>query len=592
MKNHTRPATKIETKHWLMLIPAIIMLGITPLFIRHFQVQYPALPVSWRQGGTSTGDLFAYGKHLLILISGVLSLMFLFFHVGKSSLKDIIKQRPSLLICATIVWLLLTTLTSSFPHAAVWGMNEKFEGIFVWLTYLAFALYIGSLVKQESYRTGIMRIILFSGLIVTTIGLTQFLSHDLIRMDWFKRLIMPKEIADLTVFTFELNRVYTTLYNPNFVAMYVATLMPLSLFMIYREKSILFKGLWSLFSGLLVVNLIGSKSSGGFAGLAISLSVLVFVFVIQRFSIKLQRVLTISAVSVTAIGLVLFFSGGLNDILNVPKFTPQFNMTNISTDGFQTIIEYKGKKLIAATNPQTLNSVTFYTEDQNHAQVQLNVMTTPNSDGYYSIVSPDFSEVFFTTGATENGFAYISFKIENANWTFLLHPNGMLYVNSMSTTVPFEASKGSGGFVGHEGFGSARGFIWSRTLPLIAASPLVGYGADNFTVEFPQNDYNLKYQLYGNPNTLIDKAHNMLLQLTMNFGIPGMILLLSVIGYSVRTLYFSYISKGDSDYKLSLVVILCIFGYLGSGLFYDSNLHVSPFFWTFVGFGFKELFNA
>ncbi len=589
MKKHSQSVTKIELKHWLMLIPAILMLGITPLFIRYFPVRYPALPVSWRHGSSSTGDLFTYGKHQLILVSGVLSLIFLFFRVGKSSLKDKIKQRPLLLICATVAWLLLTTLTASFPHAAVWGMIEKFEGVFVWLTYIAFALYIGSLVKQASYRTGIVRIILFSGLIVTAIGLTQFLSHDLIKMDWFKQLIMPKKIADLATFNFEINRVYTTLYNPNFVAMYVATLMPLSLFMIYREKSILFKGLWSLFSGLLAINLIGSKSSGGFAGLAISLGVLGFVFIIQKFSAKMQRMLTISAVSITAIALVLFFSGGLNGILNIQEFSPQYNMTNISTDGFQTIIEYKGKKLIAATDSQTLNSVTFYTEGQNQAQVPLNVTTTPNPDGYYNIVSPDFSEVFFTTGATENGFAFINFKIDNVNWVFLLHPNGMLYVNSMSSTVPFEASKGSGGFVGHEGFGSARGFIWSRTLPLIAASPLVGYGADNFTVAFPQNDYNLKYQLYGNPNTLIDKAHNMLLQLIMNFGIPGLILLLSVIGYSVRTLYRAYVSKEDADFKLNLVLILCIFGYLGSGLFYDSNLHVSPFFWTFVGFGFREL---
>lgn len=588
MQKNSQPSTKLELKHWLMLIPAILMLGITPLFIRYFPVQYPALPVTWKLEGYMVADLFTYGKQQLILVSGVLSLIFLFLHVGNIPFKNKKNSRPLVLIGATIAWLILTTFTASFPHAAIWGMIEKFEGVLVWLTYIVFALYIGSLVKLEAYRTGIFRIILFSGLAITGVGLSQFLSHDLVRMDWFKALIMPIDVAKSATFAFEANRVYSTLYNPNFVAMYVATLMPISLFMIYREKSVLFKGLWSLFSGLLVINLIGSKNSGGLVGILGSLAILAFVLILQKFSVKLQRILTISAVCTATIVLILFFSGAFNNLINLQKFTPPYNMSNISTNGFQTIIEYKGKKLIAAANPQTLDSVIFYNQDQ----VQLDVTSTPNPDGYYNIVSPDFSEVFFTTGVTENGMAFINFKIENVNWVFLLHPNGMMYVNSMSTTVPFELSKGSGGFVGHEGFGSARGFIWSRTLPLIAASPIVGYGADNFTVAFPQNDYNLKYQLYGNPNTLVDKAHNMLLQLTANFGIPGLILLLSVIGYSVRTLYRSYVSKEDADFRLNLALILCIFGYLGSGLFYDSNLHVSPFFWTFIGFGFKDLFKA
>lgn len=592
MEKHPQRAAKMDSKHWLMLIPAFFMLGITPLFIRYYKVWYPEYPISWRTGSSLTADLFVYGKHQLILVSGALALMCLLMKVGRVSFKEKLKTRPMQLICITIVWLLLTTLTASFPHAAIWGMIEKYEGVLAWLTYIVFALYIGSLVKLEPYRTGVVRIILYSGLIVTLIGLSQFVSHDLIKMDWFKLLIMPKEISDSATFNFEINRVYATLYNPNFVAMYVATLMPLALFMIYREESILHKGLWSIFSGLLVINLIGSKSSGGFAGLAISLCVLIFVLGIQKLSIKMQRRLTVSVVSIIAIGLILFFCGGLNSMLNIQAFKPQYNMTNISTDGYQTTIEYKGKKLFAEANAQTLNSVKFYTETQSHDRVQLNVSTTPNQEGYYNIISPDFGDIYFITDVTKDGMAIINFRIDNVNWMFLLHPKGMLFINGMHTTVPIEVSKGAGGFVGHEGFGSARGFIWSRTLPLIAASPIVGYGADNFTVAFPQNDFNLCYQLYGNPYMLIDKAHNLLLQIIMNFGIPGFMLLLTIIGYAVRTLYRSYRSKDSAGYKLDLVLILCIFGYLGSGLFYDSNLHVSPFFWTFVGFGFRDLFEV
>lgn len=586
MQSYTKTSIKIDIKSWIPLIPAILLLGITPWFIRYFVVQYPALPVDWKLEPYTVPDLFTYGKQQLIFVSGILSVIFMYFQVNPNIYKVKKNKHILLLMGSTMSWLILTSLTAAFPHMAIWGALEKFEGVSIWLIYMAFAFYIGSLAKDSAMRTNILRIILFGGLIVTGIGLTQFLSHDLIKMNWFKTLIMPKEIAETAQFVFEADRVYTTLYNPNFVAMYTATLLPLAVLMIIREKATIFKVLWSIFTILLCLNLVGSKSSGGFVGLVIATGVFITVLLMRHLSSKMQKWITFSLIGTFALVFVLFFAGVFNGPLNLAKFSPHHNLTNISTSGFQTIFEYKGKQLIAEADSNTLASVKFFNADMVQLQVD------QDADGNYFIVSPDFADIKFTTGVSENGYAYVNFLIDTTNWVFLLHPNGMLYVNSMSTTVPMELSKGSGGFVGYEDFGSARGYIWSRTLPLIQASPLLGYGADNFTIAFPQNDYNMKYQMYGTPNILIDKAHNLYLQLVMNFGIPGLILILSVIGYAVKHLYAAYRSNEDSDSLLYLALILSIFAYLGAGLFYDSNLHVSPFFWTFVGFGFKDIFKT
>ncbi len=583
MQKRNNASSTLNASQWLLLIPAILLLGIAPIFIRYFPVSYPIMPVNWRLTANTTADLFTYGKSSLLLVSGILSVIFLYFRIEKNPLKDKALSKKAIFILATAVWMILTTVTAKFPHMALWGGLEKFEGLFVWLTYIAFACYIGSLVKNENYRLWILRFILFSGLLVTGIGLTQFFSHDLIKMDWFKNLIMPKEIAESAHFVFEANRVYTTLYNPNFVAMYVATLFPLSVFMVYRDKSVVFKILWSLFSVMLIVNLVGSMSSGGFAGIAISIALLVFILIIQRVSSKLRKILVLGSITLSVLVFSLFTIGAFNNLLKVDSFTTHHDLTNVSVKGFEATFDYKGKQLIAQADSNTLNAVRLF--DENKTQLNVN----RNEDGTYSIVSPNFNNIKFSTGVTADGIAAVNFMIDNYNWMFLLHPNGMIYVNQYSASVPLETSKGLGGFVGHEQFGSARGYIWSRTLPLILESPLVGYGADNFIVAFPQNDYNLKYQLYDTPAIIIDKAHSFPLQLLMNFGVIGTILIFIVIGYAVKTLYSS---KNDPDYKLNIVLILCIFGYLGSSLFYDSNLHVSPFFWTFIGFGFKDLFNA
>ena len=63
-------------------------------------------------------------------------------------------------------------------------------------------------------------------------------------------------------------------------------------------------------------------------------------------------------------------------------------------------------------------------------------------------------------------------------------------------------------FYGLEYLGSARGYIWSRTLPLLKKSLLAGTGPDTFKEVFPQNDYAGKIVYSDRPDMVIEKAHN------------------------------------------------------------------------------------
>ena len=73
------------------------------------------------------------------------------------------------------------------------------------------------------------------------------------------------------------------------------------------------------------------------------------------------------------------------------------------------------------------------------------------------------------------------------------------------------------GFEKHPGFASARGYIWSRTFPLLKYNMFVGSGPDTYVYEFPNDDYiGSKYVGFGNNINI--KPHNIFLQIWVQDG--------------------------------------------------------------------------
>ena len=86
------------------------------------------------------------------------------------------------------------------------------------------------------------------------------------------------------------------------------------------------------------------------------------------------------------------------------------------------------------------------------------------------------------------------------------------------------------GFEGKEKLGSSRGYIWSRSLPLLKNTLFLGFGPDTFPVYFPQHDYFAKMIFLGNPYNIVDKPHNVYLQTAINTGLISLIALLAMFG--------------------------------------------------------------
>lgn len=149
------------------------------------------------------------------------------------------------------------------------------------------------------------------------------------------------------------------------------------------------------------------------------------------------------------------------------------------------------------------------------------------------------------------------------------------------------------GFEGKEKLGSARGYIWSRTLPLLKNCLVTGYGADTFTYIFPQNDYLAKYYSYtfeGHSEgfyVTVDKPHNLYLQIFYGNGLIALIAFLGIAVFYLVDCFRLYALRREyrAEQIMGIAIMLGVVGYLAAGMFNDSVVHVAPVFWVLLGVG-------
>jgi hypothetical protein len=146
---------------------------------------------------------------------------------------------------------------------------------------------------------------------------------------------------------------------------------------------------------------------------------------------------------------------------------------------------------------------------------------------------------------------------------------------------------GRWGFEGYERIGSSRGYIWSRTIPLLVNNNLFGYGPDTYALVFPQNDVFGKALAFSDPWIIVDKPHNMYLQIGVNTGVISLLAFTALyLIYFIQSVLLYFKGKLDSFMKVSgAAFLLATFAYMITGFFNDSVVSVAPVFWVLLGSG-------
>lgn len=187
----------------------------------------------------------------------------------------------------------------------------------------------------------------------------------------------------------------------------------------------------------------------------------------------------------------------------------------------------------------------------------------------------------------------LTFNKDSGNSLFFMLENEkrirMIHYRTANHFDPIKAE--SFGFDGKEKLGSSRGYIWSRTIPLLKNCLITGYGADTFTYIFPQNDVLAKYYSYEDFGqgfyVTVDKPHNLYLQIAYGNGMIALLAFLTICVFYLVDCFRLYALRREyrSEQIMGAAVMLGIVGYLAAGMFNDSVVHVAPLFWILLGTG-------
>ena len=578
------------------LIPLMLMIFIVPLIVRLKVIPLTGVRFNLWTGATEASDFFSYYKTIWILMCTALSIIMLMVKGYQEQFKIFKKSYYFIPIAVYSIAVVLSTLLSQYKDIATWGFVDRYEGMFILLAYMVILVSTMILVDSEYHVKFIFATLIFSAIIIGTIGVFQYIGLDIFKTNFGKSFILPSkfmEMADKVEFKFGKNVIYSTLYHYNYVGSYMAMLFPLTLTMFILIKNKIAKVFMGMATTLMAVNWIACNSRAGVIGGGFALIILLIMM--RKYIKEKKKYLGIGAIALIVIFVALnvISKGALSS--RIKTLSSEMKTVMISdkkNKDFRSLIPLKDVKTKGNTAYININNKI------------LNVEITETNMGFFDENNKNINiEYKNDTGKVilkDERYKDYDIQLENISGKNILNVNKdnvKLYFEMKSKYIGIVDYKGNSididniksfGFMGKERLASSRGYIWSRSLPLVKDTLLLGHGPDTFAAYFPQQDIKGKmYAYYGDMWQLVDKPHNLYLQIALNTGVLSLIAVLALfIMYFIKSFKIYYNSKFEDFYSIAgLGIFVAVAGYLGSAIFNDSVVSVAPVFWILLGMG-------
>lgn len=576
---------------WYHIIPLIFLISIVPLIVYGKAIQLTGEYFKYWTGSNQSLDFFSYYKALWIIVGTIAALIFFGIKLFSKNIK-IEKNIIYIPIALYSLLIILSTIFSDFKQIALWGFVERYEGMIILLCYMIILFVTINLVNSKTTIKALLISLICSAVIIGLIGIMQYFGYDMYKTMTMKKLMLPanlQNMADTLKFQFDDKIIYASLYHYNYVGSYMAMLFPLTFTLTLLAKNKFYKILLASISLLMFSNLLLSHSRAGIIGGMVAMAVLIIT--LRKYFLKNWKI-TISILIIALIGAVGFntYSKGMlkdrigslfKDAENLAKESNSIILKDVVSKDKTLEIIYSDKTLKIVSNSGNINfkdaSDKVISNDINKQSGQVVFKDDRYKD--FNINIKDYST------STDKKYA-LDVNRGNLNMPFMIYNDKFLLINDKGESIEIKPVE-KWGFEGKETLGSSRGYIWSRSIPMLKNTMILGYGPDTFAAKFPQQDYIGKLVAYNTMSILVDKAHNLYLQIGINVGVLGLIAFLAMIFIYFISSFKLYI-KNDFDDFLSVVglaTLTAIFGYLGAGFFNDSVVSVAPVFWILFGMG-------
>ena len=610
----------------------IFVFVLSIVLVRLHLFSMPLTNIYWTEAldTTTLSDLFSYWKSMAILLAGYLSIIV--FVIGY--FKNQIKFKSSFLYIPALVYILFVTISyvfSDYKYFALRGMQEHFEGTFVLIAYILMIFFLFNVVDSDRRVKSIVCCTLSIAVLLGLLGATQATGHDFFTTTIGQKLITPNnmvssglkswDMIDLLAaqgeraynFSFTEGEVYQTVYNINYVPLYLSLLLPISaiLFVFYSigegKKSKIVASILLIVYGLLLYNFFSANSASGYIGL-----ITVFIIALVLF----HKYLTKWYKSILCLLIVLGLTMGLTVDRWLPEIQPLLSnatkiiATNIYADDITSIntnydkypasvwmpvdyIETSDNQVIFALNESAIiitrdnaNGTFIITDGDNQ---QLYLTNISGQDNKFQILDDRFHDyAALSLVKDETGKSYVVISTQRGDWHFLYDESGFRYRNSVGKFIGLTSVPHSD-LIHDYSLASARGWIWATTIPMLKSYLIVGAGADVFPFVYPQNDY---ATLYSHPQWIIpeivaDKAHNLYMQYWVNTGLISLLAWLTMVGYYLVGAVKQFRRRGFVDFCdfVNGGIFCGICGFLAVAFFNDGSVNTMPMFYTMLGTG-------
>lgn len=619
------------------------LIGAVPFVVFMRVVDYDAVSASI-YGRGNTVDFFTYYRALWIYIIAGFGL-FLFFWKAKP-----IKTGLNGFLFSYAFFNIISAVFAQHRQIAIWGDPTRHEGLLIHLCYMACVFLFFNYVKDENSLRKVVGVLAISSFLLSIVGLLQFCGHDYFFGSFTRKHLIPESLLSagvekaLTISENPWNSIFLTFGNGNFTGSYMTMLFSLSLVSFFLAK-----GGWRypvlIWNCFLFMNLVGSKSRAGIAG-AILAGFVMLLFFRNYFKRFLKTGLLLMGLYFFLVaGMEIYTVGsgkpGLiqtsvgRSASSPTAFWGNFDgvelgkeKASVSFDGLKLTLHYNDEKVefldkdgvvvpykllpkslvasktaelrkesearVASGGSEINIEIRDFSADLVDQAVDMEILPAlSNPSGTLELKENEQYLVIFPDNEFR-GFAVLVqpsinlFNIGRGGGTIYLAlgKEGFQILNHNGQPTGIVNAEAFG-FKGRERFASGRGYIWSRTIPMLKKAILVGYGPDTFVAHFPHFDCVERMKHWGTMQIIMEKPHNMFLQIGVNSGVISLfVVILFFLGYVLNCFQLYWNCSFNSLSKIfGFAVFIGFLAYCAAGFFNDSLNSVAPVFWSLLGTG-------
>jgi len=590
------------------VLPIILLVIFLPFIIRLKIIPLDGFFYDFWTGERYNADFFTYFKQIFIYIITGWSILNTYLFT-----KDIKFHKLYYFVGIYAFLVILSTVFSDFFSIALHGFNERREGMWIVLCYLLLFISAMNLVKKENQVKIVIYSLAISGMLISIISIFQYYGFDIFSSDFGQKIIISKEILnqlDEVILKFGKKYSYGVFYNPNYLGGYISFYAPLMLSYAIVSKNMREKVLFAVFFILSIFALYGSRSEAGAVGTLIAIGILAIVLV-SRYIIKdrtkeeYKKLLFTRIVPVFLAIIILPLSLSYLPIEQNPitriktQAIELFKPSELQGEDYKEIgpindikqIDDNSIEVVVRNNSNIIKidnkSIVSILDKDSKVLWKKNIKNTEEKN--YKIEKNDKydSRILIKKTADINKYGIRYYIRTHSCFLYFIVDDGDINIaNSRYKPLDLEKDFSVAKHIGFEGKGklaSGRGYIWSRSLPIMFDNIIIGTGQDTFVTKFPQYDIygkQVELSLY-NLWTLIDKPHNTYIQIGIHSGLLSLIIVLTGL---LILLYKSFKNViFDDEYLDFNIISFGILGFMISSIFNDSIIAITPIVYILIG---------